>query len=103
MARMEFPNDVKKAAIERQRGKCAWCGTMIRTPWTPKGYMDGNAHHLVPNLHGGGPELDKCVYLCWGDHQLIGHGNAPFSIDKQGGSSRTQIVLAQRQFRFWNG
>src|SRR2546428_10692631 len=84
MARQEFPYAVKNAAIKRQGGKCAWCGIPIKTPWS-EGKFLGNAHHLVPDLHEGSTDLDNCVYLCWGDHQLIGHGNAPFRIDQQGG------------------
>jgi hypothetical protein len=102
MLRQEFSSSVKQSAIARQKGKCAWCGISIRTPWTA-GSCDGNAHHLVPDLHGGWPDVDNCVYLCWADHQLIGHGNAPFGIDNQGGSSRTRVFLAKSQFRNWNG
>jgi hypothetical protein len=100
--RQEFTNSVKEAAIKRQGGKCAWCGVPLRTPWTI-GKVEGNAHHLIPDLHGGLVDLNNCVYLCWGDHQLIGHGNAPFGIDKQGGSSSTRVFLAKSRFRFWNG
>jgi predicted restriction endonuclease len=100
--RQDFQDSVKKAAIERQHGRCAYCGIAIRTAWTP-GHSEGNAHHLVPDLHGGRPDLDNCVYLCWPDHQLIGHGNAPFGIDKQGGSSRTRVAFPKSQFRYWDG
>lgn len=103
MSRMEFPESVKRAAIQRQKGRCGWCGVAIRTPWSEKADFEGNAHHLVPDLHGGQPDLENCVYLCWGDHQLMGHGTAPFGIDKQGGSSRTHVFLIQRHFQFWNG
>jgi len=100
--RQEFPLTVKQAAIKRQEGKCAWCGVTIQTPWSV-GHFRGDAHHLVPDLHGGSTDLDNCAYLCWGDHQLIGHGMAPFGIDKQGGSSRTRIFMSKREFQYWNG
>jgi len=100
--RHEFPTDVKKAAIERQNGRCAFCGIKLKTPWT-KGPVDGNAHHLIPDSHGGSVDLSNCVYLCWGEHQLLGHGSAPFGIDKQGGSSKMAVLLKQRDFRYWNG
>jgi hypothetical protein len=54
---------VKKAAIERQKGVCAFCGVTLDTPWT-------RGHQL-----------------------LIGHGMAPLGIDKQGGSSNTWVQL----------
>lgn len=100
--RQEFPLAVKKAVIERQHGRCAFCGVKLQTPWT-QGEIEGNAHHLLPDLHGGTVDLNNCVYLCWGDHQMIGHGNAPFGIDKQGGSPRTRIFLMRTDFPHWSG
>jgi len=32
---------------------------------------------------------------------LLGHGMAPFGIDKQGGSSRTWVQLSPDDFPFW--
>lgn len=102
-ARMnEFDEWTKWAAIERQRGRCAFCGIMMKTPWTV-GSVVGEAHHLKPILHGGTSSVENCVYLCWGEHKLIGHGMAPFGIDKQGGSSSTMVTLFPRDFRYWNG
>ena len=98
----EFDDLTKRAAIARQHGRCAFCGIHIRTPWTV-GAGPGEAHHLKPILHGGTSSVDNCVYLCWGEHKLLGHGMAPFGIDKQGGSSRAMVTLFQRDFQYWNG
>lgn len=98
----EFDDSTMKAAIERQHGRCAFCGIFIKTPWTV-GVAPGETHHLKPILHGGASSMHNCVYLCLGEHKLMGHGMAPFGIDKQGGSSRTMVVLSPRDFRYWNG
>ena len=96
----DFTKKVKKAAIERQDGLCAFCGVSIETLWT-EGVYKGYAHHLVPLRHGGTSDLDNCVYLCWGHHLLHGHGMAPFGIDKQGGGSDTWVQLSQCDFPYW--
>jgi predicted restriction endonuclease len=103
MARVnDFDDSTQKAAALRQKGRCAFCGTVIKTPWTP-GLHIGHAHHLKPILHGGTATLDNCVYLCEGDHKLMGHGMAPSGIDKQGGSSRTMVAFSKSDFKYWNG
>lgn len=96
----DFTDSAKKGAIERQGGRCAFCGMQINTPWTG-GPVQGEAHHLRPILHGGTNDVDNCVYLCWGDHKLMGHGMAPFGVDKQGGTSRSRVVLSPHDFMFW--
>ena len=98
----DFTNKTKKAAIQRQGGLCAFCGVQVQTPWS-RGEYSGNAHHLKPLHHGGDDTLKNCVYLCWGDHQLLGHGMAPFGIDEQGGNSSSWVQLEQEDFKFWNG
>lgn len=98
----EFLRSTKKDAVCRQKGKCAFCGVLLNTPWT-EGEYRGYAHHLRPIRHGGTAALDNCVYLCWGHHLLIGHGMAPFGIDKQGGDSSTWIQLEKDDFPFWDG
>jgi len=74
---------------------------MLETPWSSGEYR-GYAHHVRPLLHNGSDGLDNCVYLCWGHHQLIGHGMAPFGIDRQGGSSHTWVQLNPDDFEFWS-
>jgi len=96
----DFSPQIKKAAIERQGGICGFCGIALATPWT-EGEYRGYAHHLRPLLHGGKASLENCIYLCEGHHMLLGHGMAPFGIDKQGGSSRTWVQLSQDDFPFW--
>lgn len=96
----EFSNRTKKATIERQGGVCAFCGVLIKTPYS-QGHYPGEAHHLRPILHEGDDTVDNCVYLCWGDHRHLGHGMAPFGIDKQGGSSSTWVKLPKSAFGFW--
>lgn len=103
MAREEdFSRKTKWAAIERQGGVCAFCGVTLETPWS-EGEYRGYAHHLRPIRHGGTAELDNCVYLCWGHHLYIGHGMAPFGIDKQCGSSSTWVQVEKDDFEYWNG
>jgi len=103
----DFPFSVKMEAYNRQGGKCAFCGIQLMPPRfgtaPPKGQFFGEAHHLQPLAHGGQPTVDNCVYLCYGDHKLLGHGMAPFGIDKQGGSSQTWVQLkgGKRDFPFW--
>jgi predicted restriction endonuclease len=97
----DFSEKTKQATIERQGGVCAFCGVTLKTPWS-EGEHEGCAHHLRPLVHGGSDSLDNCVYLCWGHHQLIGHGMAPFGIDKQGGSSDSWVQLSPDDFEFWN-
>jgi hypothetical protein len=101
MRRGDFPSATKRSAIRRQGGLCAWCGVRLQTPWST-GEFPGCAHHLRPLKHGGGPELDNCVYLCWGDHLLMGHGMAPFGIDSQGGGSNAWVQIAPSDFEFWS-
>lgn len=96
----DFTRATKRAAILRQRGVCGWCGVALQTPWS-NGELGGYAHHLRPLRHGGDASLDNCVYLCWGHHQLIGHGMAPYGIDAQGGSSDTWVQLEADDFEFW--
>jgi predicted restriction endonuclease len=96
----DFSNRTKRAAIQRQGGVCAFCGVSLQTPWTA-GETRGYAHHLQPLRHGGSDRLANCVYLCWGHHQLLGHGMAPFGIDKQGGSSGTWVQLNPDDFEFF--
>jgi predicted restriction endonuclease len=98
----DFTIPIKKSAIRRQKGKCAFCGVTLKTPWT-KGKYEGCAHHLKPLRHGGKSTLSNCVYLCWGHHQYLGHGMAPFGIDKQGGSSSTWVQLGKEEFEYWDG
>ena len=98
----EFTDLTKRAAVARQRGRCAFCGALITTPWT-RGLVPGDAHHLKPVIHGGNADVENCVYLCYGDHKLMGHGMASYGIDRQGGSSRTMVMLSKRDFRYWNG
>jgi predicted HNH restriction endonuclease len=96
----DFTNRVKKAAITRQGGFCAFCGVTLQTPWT-EGKYSGAAHHLRPILHGGTDGLDNCVYLCPAHHFLIGHGMAPLGIDKQGGSADSWVQLKREDFEYW--
>lgn len=96
----EFENEVKKAALRRQGGVCAFCGVEITTPFS-KGDFPGEAHHLKPILHNGKGTLENCVYLCWAHHQHIGHGKAVFGIEKPGGSSSTWVQLSKDSFPFW--
>ena len=96
----EFTARTKKAAIERQSGVCAFCGVELATPWSDGEYA-GHAHHLRPLVHGGGPDLDNCVYLCQAHHLFLGHGMAPLGIDPQGGSSDTWVQLDREDFPYW--
>ncbi len=95
----DFTEKVKKAVIERQDGLSAFCGVSLETLWTEGDYK-GYAHHLVPLLPGGISDLDNCVYLCWGHHLLLGHGMAPFGIDKQGGGSDTWIQTGKGKLKY---
>jgi predicted restriction endonuclease len=102
MSRMDdFTRPTKKAAIERQQGKCAFCGVPINTQWS-EGDYPGHAHHLKPLIHGGRSNLENCVYLCEAHHKFLGHGMAPLDIDKQGGSSDTWVQLERDDFPYWN-
>jgi len=96
----DFTRATKRAAILRQNGLCAFCGVTLKTPWTEGDYQ-GFAHHLRPLRHGGNSSLENCVYLCWGDHLLMGHGMAPFGIDDQSGSSNCWVQLAPDDFGYW--
>lgn len=98
----EFPLSVKRAALTRQQGVCAFCGTALKTKWS-EGEYQGYGHHLRPIWHGGSAALENCVYLCWGHHLLIGHGMAPFGIDAQGGSSETWVDMQPDDFAYWHG
>ena len=97
----EFSYDIKWKAIKRQNGVCAFCGVLLKTPWTDGDYP-GEAHHLKPIHHGGTDSLENCVYLCYGHHKLLGHGMAPFGIDKQGGDSKTWVQLDKEVFPYWD-
>ena len=103
----DFDHLTKVRAYYRQEGVCAMCGNWITPPQpnpsTYRGAFQGEAHHLRPLHHGGHATLDNCVYLCYACHKLVGHGMAPYGIDKQGGSSQTWVKLTQSDFAFWNG
>ncbi len=98
----DFSRATKRSAITRQTGLCAFCGVTLKTPWTAGEYQ-GFAHHLQPLRHGGDGTLENCVYLCWGDHLLLGHGMAPFGVDEQGGSSDSWVQMSTEDFAYWNG
>ena len=98
----DFTRTTKRATVERQNGKCAFCGVTLDTPWTEGDYK-GYAHHLRPIRHGGTADLDNCVYLCWGHHLLLGHGMAPFGIDPQGGGSDAWVQMEKDDFPYWEG
>jgi HNH endonuclease len=110
--RQNFTDSIKKAIIERQGGLCAMCGAPIAT-LTTTGLFQGEAHHIIPDSHGGLPSFENCVYLCRGDHMLIGHGCATFGIDKQGGSTKHMVSILESRngkkqrpetvFPYWNG
>ena len=97
----DFSAVTKRAAIGRQGGLCAWCGVSLSTRWSD-GEFKGYAHHLRPLRHGGDASLQNCVYLCWGDHLLMGHGMAPFGIDRQGGGSDAWVELDPDDFAYWS-
>ena len=102
----DFPYSIKFLAYERQGGRCAFCGVKLMPPQAGgslgRGKYFGEAHHLKPLKHGGRSDIDNCVYLCYADHKLHGHGMAPFGIDKQGGSSSTWVKLKADDFAYWN-
>ena len=101
----DFPQSVKEAAFARQAGLCGACGVKIfpPRPGAPRspGMYPGEAHHLKPVKHGGDGSIDNCIYLCYAHHKLLGHGMAPFGIDKQGGSSRHRVLLTKGAFPYW--
>lgn len=96
----DFSMTTKHDAIKRQAGVCAFCGVTLTTPWT-NGEYKGYAHHLRPIRHGGESTVENCVYLCWGDHLLLGHGMAPFNIDPQGGGSDSWVQIEKEEFPYW--
>src|SRR5260370_1815521 len=100
----EFPKSVKMEAWTKQGGVCAFYGTRVRPPAPAQGAPGarrGDAHHLRPASRGGPPTIDNCVYLCWAHHLLLGHGMAPYGIDRQGGDSHTWAHLRRIDFPHW--
>jgi hypothetical protein len=103
----DFSRKVKLKVWNRQDNLCAWCGVKLVEPGSSvlpdEKTFYGEAHHFQPLDHGGSADEDNCVYLCYADHKLHGHGMAPFGIDKQGGSSKTWVMLRRSDFPYWNG
>jgi hypothetical protein len=97
-----FSADIKQTALDRQDGRCAFCGVGLATKWT-KGSQPGEAHHLRPVSHRGKGTLDNCVYLCRNDHLMIGHGVGPEGVEPLGGGFDAWVQVDQDDFPYWGG
>ena len=65
----EFSGNTMKAALARQNGYCASCGTRIwmlgSASADPHRFGErAEAHHVLPVLAGGTAHVDNCVILC---------------------------------------
>jgi len=97
----EFSTRTATAALARQNGYCASCGTRI---WTI-GHAGAarhrfgeraEAHHVLPVLAGGTAHVDNCVILCRTCHYSAHQAGrwADISIYQKRGSGKTLAYVS---------
>jgi 5-methylcytosine-specific restriction endonuclease McrA len=95
----EFTRKTKLAALQRQKHRCASCGTSIGE----LGYAGqaahefgetAEAHHVKHVKSGGTNTLENCVILCWSCH---------YSAHEGGNYRRGTVVGTPDDFPYYHG
>lgn len=78
--RQEFTDTTKQKALERQKNKCASCGTKISALGEAgkSSHRFGErteAHHMKHCQQGGTSDLSNCVIICKACHYNVHGGN----------------------------
>lgn len=68
-----FPPHMQKAALLRQRHRCAGCGSWLDAigEGARTGHQFGEraeGHHVIPHLKGGPITIENCVVICRACH-----------------------------------
>lgn len=95
----EFSGLTQRRALERQRHRCASCGTAIsRLGEAGRGdHRFGEraeAHHARPVRSGGTDTVDNCVILCQACH---------YSAHEGGNYRHGTVVARPGDFPYWRG
>lgn len=75
----EFSASTKRQALERQKSRCASCGTTItalgRVGRSKHRFGEGvQAHHVLSIKSGGASAVENCVILCESCHYSAHEG-----------------------------
>jgi len=95
----EFSETTKIAALERQKFRCASCGTGISAlgdaGQATHDFGEGaHAHHMRHVKQGGTSGVENCVILCWSCH---------YSAHEGGNYRHGQIDSSAADYEFFNG
>jgi 5-methylcytosine-specific restriction endonuclease McrA len=74
-----FSKEMQLAALERQHGKCASCGTLIATPGKAGAAQhefgeSAEGHHMIPQKLKGPTTVENCVVVCKSCHYSVHRG-----------------------------
>jgi 5-methylcytosine-specific restriction endonuclease McrA len=94
-----FSIATKRAALERQKFRCAMCGEKIaalgHAGQAEHRFGEGaHAHHMRHVKLGGTRGLDNCVIICWSCH---------YSAHEGGNYRRSPIESDATDYEFFNG
>lgn len=75
----EFSRATQKAALARQKSRCACCGETISAlgheGQATHRFGEGvHAHHMLHVKQGGTNTVENCVILCWSCHYSVHEG-----------------------------
>ena len=64
-----FSETMQLAALQRQQGRCASCGTAIKVPAkagtsVPEFIEGAGGHHMIPEKLKGPTTIENCIGLC---------------------------------------
>jgi 5-methylcytosine-specific restriction endonuclease McrA len=95
----EFSRATQKAALARQKDRCALCGETITAlghdGQATHAFGEGvHAHHIRHVKQGGTNTAENCVILCWSCHYTV----------HEGGSYRhSQVETYPEDYPHYNG
>lgn len=101
MQPINFSTTTKRAAFERQKGKCAYCGSRVRPPLQFGPGIEGDAHHLRPKHHGGIGSLENCAFLCKNCHKFLHGTRVGEIIETQGGSTKDWVMVDSEELPYF--
>jgi len=95
----EFSRATQKAALARQKNRCAMCGEAISAlgheGQATHRFGEGvHAHHMRHVKQGGSNSVDNCVILCWSCH---------YSAHEGGSYRHSQIDSTADDYQYFNG